>query len=252
MEEYSTNYLPHDMELFRAVLVGGLYPNYAHLEAPDNKESVYNARRPKVSTGEDGKVQIYQGSVVANTSIRDLGGDFLIYSLKMRLGSVLLMASSRVSVQSLLLFGDCSANKDNKGQIDFKNYFVQMNDQEVKILLGVRQCLLDLLAYAYENPRFPLLQEARALVQAVREYLGEPPELSLQKQRLVEHRKDQQKQISYRDYYSQDSKHESGDDLDEYDFNDDDGGQGDGFGMYASAGSMSWYDGSARYASKQR
>ncbi|XP_030852268.1 ATP-dependent DNA/RNA helicase DHX36 [Strongylocentrotus purpuratus] len=100
-------------QLVKAVLCAGLYPKVAHVDkVPFNRKTGQN-RPPRLSTPEDGRVQIHPKSVNANETT--FSSKWLLYHLKLKSTSVFLHDTTMVEPYPLIFCGGKISWDDDQG-----------------------------------------------------------------------------------------------------------------------------------------
>eukprot|EP00057_Strongylocentrotus_purpuratus_P033652 XP_792246.3 PREDICTED: ATP-dependent RNA helicase DHX36 [Strongylocentrotus purpuratus] len=100
-------------QLVKAVLCAGLYPKVAHIDkVPFNRKTGQN-RPPRLSTPEDGRVQIHLKSVNANETT--FSSKWLLYHLKLKSTSVFLHDTTMVEPYPLIFCGGKISWDDDQG-----------------------------------------------------------------------------------------------------------------------------------------
>ena len=164
----------HDLDLLKSVLCAGTFPNVATISQ--------GKRYAKFKTREDGKVDLHPSSV--NASQTYFEEDWIVYSDKVKSSGIFIRASTMVSHFALILFGGVITEKESP---EFgKRRFTLLGDyieyaaspQVATLIVDLRDRLETLLQVKLQNPEMDLVQEGRALVEAVLVLLEESQQSS--------------------------------------------------------------------------
>ncbi|GMH32991.1 hypothetical protein BSKO_00825 [Bryopsis sp. KO-2023] len=155
-----------NVELIRAVLVAGMYPNVATV--------VQNKKVWNFKTLDDGKVSLYPSSVLYRE--KSFPHKWLVYSEKIKTKDVSLTGASLVTNYALLFFGgelklEPGAPGVSKLSMMNGNYTFRTDIVAAELIQNLRQELHGVLKRKIEDPGLDMVEAGGPVVQAVRELL---------------------------------------------------------------------------------
>ncbi|XP_025793603.1 LOW QUALITY PROTEIN: DExH-box ATP-dependent RNA helicase DExH1 [Panicum hallii] len=152
-----------DLEVVRAVLCAGLYPNVVQCKRRGKRTAFY--------TKDVGKVDIHPSSV--NAFVNQFPLPYLVYSEKVKTASIYVRDSTNISDYALLLFGgSLSPNKTGEG-IEMLGGYLHFSAQKrtIELIQRLRGELDKLLQRRIEEPGLDIFSEGKGVVAAAVELL---------------------------------------------------------------------------------
>ncbi|XP_024533616.1 DExH-box ATP-dependent RNA helicase DExH1 isoform X2 [Selaginella moellendorffii] len=146
-----------DLEMVRAVLCAGLYPNVVQCKA--------RGRRTAFFTKDDGKVEPHPASV--NSRVGQFAQPWLVYSEKVKTTGIYLRDTTNISDYALLMFGGPLVS-NGKG-VEMLDGYLQFtaSAKTMELVNALRSQLDDLLTRKIKDPRFDIHREGKHVVSAV-------------------------------------------------------------------------------------
>ncbi|XP_077991245.1 ATP-dependent DNA/RNA helicase DHX36-like [Glandiceps talaboti] len=146
-KQFAANKNADNLELIKAVVCAGLYPNVAQIQKKSFK------RPPILYTKQDGKVKLHPKSV--NAGVNDLNGKWLVYHQKIKSSGVFLHDSSVMQPYPLLFFGgDISIGTDHEQDVVKVDDWIifQSPPRIAGLVKKLKQELDELLEHKITNP----------------------------------------------------------------------------------------------------
>ncbi|GBG82962.1 hypothetical protein CBR_g36488 [Chara braunii] len=159
----SYNRYGNDMELIRAVICAGMYPNVVRVEK--------KGRQTLLHTREDGRVKLHPTSVISMDSLSR--NSWLVYHEKVKTTDIFIRDASAVGDYALLMFGgEMSTSPSGAGFSMLKGYLhFSTAPRSTQLVKELRAQLYRLLERKIQDPRMDMQVEGGGVVTAVRELL---------------------------------------------------------------------------------